>query len=187
MTEAVDAPSVAESLCEQHREFLFPCVSTYYAKPLVPVQAQGVRLRDADGNEYLDLFAGILTTSVGHCNAEVQAAVAEQAQKLGHTSSLYVTEPQIRVAERLAEITPGELRQTYFTNSGTEAIETAITLACCHTGRSEIISLRHGYSGRSALTQDLTALAPWRPLPRRIAGITQISAPYPYRAPVVVV
>ncbi len=87
------------------------------------------------------------------------------------------------MAERLAQITPGELRQTYFTNSGTEAIETAITLACCHTGRSEIISLRHGYSGRSALTQDLTALAPWRPLPRRIAGITQISAPYPYRAP----
>jgi 4-aminobutyrate aminotransferase-like enzyme len=181
-TSADNSPGDA-ALHARQREVLFPCLSTYYADPVIPAEASGVRLRDADGTEYLDLFAGILTTSVGHCHPEVTAAVSAQAARLGHTSSLYVTEPQVRVAEKLAEITPGDLQQTYFTNSGTEAIETAITLACCHTGRSEVVSLRHGYSGRSALAQDLTALASWRPLPRRIAGITQVSAPYPYRAP----
>ncbi len=184
MTDEVTQSQVSrDELHAKQREFLFPCLSTYYADPVVPVEAAGVRLRDADGREYLDLFAGILTTSVGHCHPEVTDAVAAQAGTLGHTSSLYVTEPQVQVAEKLAEITPGDLQQTYFTNSGSEAIETAITLACCHTGRSEIISLRHGYSGRSAVAQDLTALSSWRPLPRRIAGITQVSAPYPYRAP----
>ncbi|NKB88094.1 MAG: aminotransferase class III-fold pyridoxal phosphate-dependent enzyme [Acidobacteria bacterium] len=184
MTEVEIATGTARDDIKQlQRDYLFPCLSTYYADPLIPVAADGVRLRDADRREYLDLFAGILTTSVGHCHPDVTEAVRAQASELGHTSSLYVTEPQARVAERLAEITPGDLRQTYFTNSGTEAIETAITLACCHTGRSEIVSLRHGYSGRSALAQDLTALSSWRPLGRRIAGITQVSAPYPYRAP----
>jgi len=184
MTETTPgADAVAADLKRRQDEFLFHCLSTYYPQPVVPVEADGVWLREADGREYLDLFAGILTTSVGHCHPEVNAAAARQAESLGHTSSLYITEPQVRVAEKLAEITPGKLRQSYFTNSGTEAIETAITLACCHTGRSEIVSLRHGYSGRSALAQDLTALSSWRPLGRRIAGITQVSAPYPYRAP----
>ena len=83
----------------------------------------------------------------------------------------------------MAEIAPGALRKTFFTNSGTEAVETAIMLACQHTGRSEVITLRLGYAGRSSLATNLTALAGWRPLQSSIAGIKHALAPYPYRCP----
>ncbi len=173
----------AEGLRARQRRYLFPCVSTYYREPLVLVQGEGCRVRDAEGREYLDLFAGILTTSVGHAHPEVVQAVAEQAARLGHCSTLYVNEPQVEVAERLARLAPGELRRCFFTNSGSEAIETAVMLACMATGRSEIITLRHAYSGRSTLASQLTAHAPWRPLASSVAGIKHVQAPYPYRAP----
>ena len=126
--------------------------------------ASGVWARDRDGREYLDLFAGILTTSLGHCHPEVVDAIATQARTLGHVSTLYVSEPQIDAARHLAEIAPGRLSSTFFTNSGTEAIETAVMLACLHTGRSEILTPRLAYSGRSVLATNLTGQAPWRPL-----------------------
>src|SRR5690606_22162518 len=111
---------------------------------------------------------GILTTSIGHCHPEVVDAVREQVGRLGHTSTLYVTEPQVRAAKTLAELAPGRLSRTMFTNSGTEAIETAVMMARIYTGRTEIVALRHGYSGRSSLTSALTGQAPWRPLPSTV-------------------
>ena len=124
-----------------HREYLFPCAAPYYADPVVMVRGEGMKVWDADGREYLDFFSGILTTAVGHCHPEVVERVQEQLATLGHTSTLYVTEGQVELARRLAEIAPGRLTQTFFTNSGTEAIETAIVLACMSTGRSEIVAL----------------------------------------------
>lgn len=180
MTEAIGVGELREA----QMDLLFPCVATYYQEPLELAQGSGCRVRDVEGREYLDLFAGILTTSVGHCHPEVVAAVQAQAQKLGHTSTLYVTEPQVAVARRLSRIAPGELRRTMFTNSGTEAVETAVMLACMHTGRSEIIALRHAYAGRSMLATNITAHAPWRPLPSSYAGVKHVMAPYPYRAPI---
>jgi len=166
-----------------HREYLFPCVTPYYADPVVLVRGEGMKVWDADGREYLDFFSGILTTSVGHCHPEVVARVQEQLTTLGHTSTLYLTEAQVEMARRLAEIAPGRLQQSFFTNSGTEAIETAIVLACMHTGRSEIIALRYGYSGRSILATNLTAHSAWRPLPTTVPGIKHALSPYPYRCP----
>jgi len=154
-----------------------------YSDPLVLESGKGVWVTDADGNEYLDLFAGILSTSVGHCNPRVSAAVTEQIAKLGHTSTLYVTEPQTRAAEKLAAITPGALDRTFFTNSGTEAIETALQMAQLYTGRSEIVGLRMSYHGRSALAANVTANHAWRPLATQIAGITHALSPYVYRSP----
>ena len=108
-------------------------------------------------------------------------AVHEQMSRLGHTSTLYATQNEAEMAERLAHIAPGRLTRSFFTNSGTEAIETAIQLACVHTGRSEVLSLRMGYHGRSAMATGLTGHAAWRPLPGAISGITHVRAPYPYR------
>src|SRR3970040_361696 len=122
-----------------HREYLFPCVTPYYADPVVLVRGEGMKVWDADGGEYLDFFAGILTTSVGHCHPKVADRVARQLTRLGHTSTLYVTENQMEVARRLAALAPGKLQKVCFTNSGTEAIETAIMLACLYTRRSEVI------------------------------------------------
>jgi 4-aminobutyrate aminotransferase-like enzyme len=167
----------------RHRAHLFPWVKPYYEQPLLLCTGQGVWVRDFGGREYLDFFGGILTTSVGHCHPEVVAAVQSQAGRLGHTSTLYLTEGQIRAAEILARLSPGDLRRSAFTNSGTEAIETAITAACVRTGRSEIVALRYGYSGRSALASNLTGQASWRPLPTQVAGIQHARAPYVYRSP----
>jgi len=162
---------------------LFPCETRLYAEPLVLARGDGVFVEDTDGRTYLDLFSGILTTSVGHCHPEVVGAVQRQVETLGHTSTLYMTENEVAMAERLTRIAPRGLDRTFFTNSGTEAIETAVMLARVHTGRSDVFALRYGYSGRSALATDLTAHAAWRPLPASAPGIKHVLSPYPYRCP----
>lgn len=179
---AAPARSAAAVIAAQ-REYIFPAVKPYYKEPLVLTAAAGVWARDAGGAEYLDLFSGILATGVGHCHPAVVAAVREQAGRLGHTSTLYVTEPQVDAADRLAAIAPGSLQKTFFTNSGTEAIETAILAARLYTGRTEVVALRLAYHGRSMMATSLTAHAPWRPLATPMAGFTHALSPYPYRCP----
>ncbi|MFC1791281.1 aminotransferase class III-fold pyridoxal phosphate-dependent enzyme, partial [Gemmatimonadota bacterium] len=173
--------SRSQEIFQGQQEYIFPCVGHIYKEPVVMVEGEGVWVRDAEGKEFLDFFSGILSTSIGHCHPRLVSAVAEQAKKLGHTSTLYVTEPQIEAARRLAEIAPGNLKRCFFSNSGTEAIETAINLACIHTGQTEVIALRSAYHGRSTLATNLTGLSSWRPLPSFIANIKHTMAPYPYR------
>ena len=165
------------------RDHLLPALLHMYSQPLVLAEGEGVRVRDPEGREYLDLFSGILTTSIGHCHPHIQARVTEQMGRLGHISTLYGNEVQVEAAERLADIAPGGLRRTFFTNSGSEAIETALMMACVHTGRSEIIALRMAYHGRSFMAMNVTAHATWRPLATRVAGVHHALAPYPYRCP----
>lgn len=172
-----------ESALDAQRTRLFPWVKPYYAQPVQVQEAEGVWITDKEGRRFLDFFAGILTTSVGHCHPQVVSRVQEQVGRLGHTSALYVTEGQLEVAATLSRLAPAGLTRAAFTNSGTEAIETAITAACRFTGRSEIIALRHSYSGRSILAANLTAHAPWRPLASSVAGIKHARAPYVYRSP----
>ncbi len=172
----------AETLLGQ-REFLLPSMLHLYDEPLVISEGKGVRVRDPEGREYLDLFAGILTTSVGHCNPRVLEATSKQMNKLGHISTLYASEMHVEAARKIAEISPGALKRTFFTNSGTEAIETALMMACVATGRSEIIGLRVGYHGRSFLATSVTAHAGWRPLATPVAGIKHAKGPNPYRCP----
>jgi 4-aminobutyrate aminotransferase-like enzyme len=176
-------PLDAKTVRKKHEEFLFPCVANYYEEPVVITRAEGTRVSDADGREYLDFFGGILTVSLGHCQPEVAEAISRQVRTLGHTSTLYPTENLVRAAETLARLTPGRLKKSFFTNSGTEADETAVLLAKIHTGRQEIIALRHGYSGRSALSLALTAHAGWRLVAPQVAGVTHAAAPYCYRCP----
>jgi 4-aminobutyrate aminotransferase-like enzyme len=182
-SQAVVAGSASAEVIAGQKELLLPAMLHLYKEPLALAEAKGVRVWDADGNEYLDLFAGILTTSVGHCHPRVNAAVIEQMNKLGHVSTLYATEVQVEAARKLAAIAPGELKRTFFTNSGTEAIETALMLACLHTGRSEVIALRAGYHGRSFMATTLTAHAGWRPLASQVAGVKHAIAPNTYRCP----
>lgn len=178
------SPSTAsQSVRAKHREFLFPATIQYYEEPIVFTEGKGLRIRDADGNEYLDFFGGILTVSVGHANGKVNAAIKAQVDRFSHVSTLYPTLPVVELAERLSRIAPGRLKQSYFTASGTEADETAVMMAQLATGSTEIVALRHGYSGRSMLAQSLTAHAPWRALPTQVAGIKHAVSPYCYRCP----
>jgi 4-aminobutyrate aminotransferase len=172
-----------QEILDKHRQFLFPCVANYYEEPVVLTEGRGCQVRDVDGHEYLDFFGGILTVSLGHCQPEVVEAIAAQSRRLGHTSTLYPTENLVRAAERLAKMTPGELKQSFFCNSGTEADEGAIQLAKVYTGRHEIIALRHAYSGRSALALTITGHSNWRPLPAAIAGVVHGHPAYCYRCP----
>ena len=172
---------MTDHLEELQREYLFPCVGTYYEQPLTLVGGQGMYVTDPEGVEYLDFFGGILTISVGHCNEVVNEAVVEQNQTLQHTSTLYINEPQARLAQKMAEITPGALSKSFFTSSGTEANETAVLFARLATGQSDIIALRHAYSGRSEVTLAITAHAPWRPMASSIPYIKHAHSPYCYR------
>jgi 4-aminobutyrate aminotransferase-like enzyme len=124
----------ADQVRAANREHMFPCETRLYEQPLVIARAQGTTVWDVEGREYLDLFSGILTTSVGHCHPEVVERVQQQVATLGHTSTLYLTPNEVEAAQALASIAPGRLDRTFFTNSGTEAIETAVMLACMYTG-----------------------------------------------------
>ena len=173
----------SDDVRKKHAEFLFPSVANFYEESVVLSKGSGTRLEDLDGKTYLDFFGGILTVSVGHCNPKVNDAVIAQLQRLGHVSTLYPTIPIVELAEKLARITPGKLQKAFFTASGTEADETAVMMAQVATGNTELVTLRHGYSGRSALAQAMTAHAPYRALPTQIAAIKQAPSPYCYRCP----
>lgn len=172
-----------EEIVLAQQECLFPCVFHYYAEPLVLVRAKDQFVWDADGNEYLDFFGGILTVSVGHCNDRVNAAVHRQLDTLQHVSTVFATEPQAALARTIASIAPGPGWKSFFTNSGTEANETAILAARCYTGSDEIIALRHSYHGRSALAMAGTGNATWRLGPALQAGFVHAHNAYCYRCP----
>ncbi len=173
-----------EEIILANRQYLFPCVFHYYREPLVIASAKDQYVRDADGNEYLDFFGGIVTISVGHCNEEVTRRVREQLGRLQHVSTVFATEPQAALAAELAQITPeGKLTKSFFTNSGTEANETAIVAARCFTGSTEIIALRHSYHGRSALAMTLSGHANWRLGGAPQPGVVHAHNAYCYRCP----
>jgi alanine-glyoxylate transaminase/(R)-3-amino-2-methylpropionate-pyruvate transaminase len=178
MTTKLD---LAETVKTDWREFIIPAALPYYKDPLVLVEGSGSTVIDAEGQEYLDFFCGILTTGIGHCHPEVVERVREQVGRLGHTSTLYLTEPMVNAARRLAGIAPGRLQKSFFTNSGTEAVETAVMLARMFTGRDEIIGLRYGYSGRSAVGTTLTAMGGWTPLGGSVPWVKHALSPYCYR------
>jgi 4-aminobutyrate aminotransferase len=172
-----------QDIIDKHGKFLFSCVANYYEEPLVVDRAKGAYVYDIEGREYLDFFGGIVTISVGHCNEKVTDAIQKQSAKLQHISTLYPNEPHVRLAEKLAQITPGKLQKSFFTNSGTEANETAVLLAELHTKCQDVIALRHGYSGRSHLAMSLTGHAAWRLTPAATPGVHHIPNAYCYRCP----
>jgi 4-aminobutyrate aminotransferase len=168
-----------------NQQYLFPSVFHYYREPLVVTHAKDQFVWDADGNQYLDFFGGIVTISVGHCNETVNRKVVEQMGRLQHVSTVFANEPQAALAKRIAGITPeGKLTKSFFTNSGTEANETAILAARCYTGTQEVVALRHSYHGRSALAMAMTGVGSWKlgPAPTSVGFVHALNA-YCYRCP----
>src|SRR5262249_40764208 len=132
------------------RDFLrYVCQTSAAPLGIVIARARGASLWDSSGAEYLDLLAGMGVANVGHCHPAVVEAVTSQAARYLHVM-VYgeaVEQPQVELARRLAELAPGDLSVTYFTNSGTEAIEGALKLARKHTGRFRIAAFRGAYHG----------------------------------------
>src|SRR3954464_1021465 len=175
--------STVSEAVRKHKEFLFPAVATYYQEPLALVKGEGEYVWDDAGNRYLDCFGGVLTVSVGHANPRINEAIINKVNTLSHTSTLYANKPQGDLAEKLAEISPGDLKKSFFSNSGTEADDTAILAAKIATGRSEVVVLRHSYSGRSATALSAIGHSTWKPVASQVAGIVHAHAPYCYRCP----
>jgi 4-aminobutyrate aminotransferase-like enzyme len=168
---------------EKYRKYLYG-LTHYYKDPLPFVKGEGKWLFDSEGRKYLDFFGGIVTVSLGHCHPRVVEAIEKQVRTLQHVSTLFPTIPLVELAETLEKIFPGERpAKMFFTNSGTEAIETAILTARIHTQRTEVIALRHGYHGRSMLSMSLTAHANWRLGGVHDPSIRHAIAPYCYRCP----
>jgi 4-aminobutyrate aminotransferase len=172
-----------DEIIRKHKQYLFPSISTYYADPLVTDHASMQYLWDVQGNKYLDFFGGIVTISAGHTNPRITSKIKAQIEKLQHASTLFPNEAVVALAEKLAQITPGEINQSFISNSGTEANETAIQLARVYTGRYEVVALRHGYSGRSQLAQSLTGQNTWRRSLPAAMGVVHAMNPYCYRCP----
>ena len=172
------------AILERYSKVMFPAVTPYHGdNPLVVDHAKDQYIWDIEGRRYLDFFGGILTVSVGHCNDEITERTLAQLQKLQHTSTIYVNEVMVRLAEKVAELTPGRLQKCFFSNSGTEANETAVLAARMHTGNPVVITLRHAYSGRSMLAMSLSAQRPWRLGGVNDPYVRHARNPYTFRAP----
>ena len=174
---------ISNQIYKDHKKFIFPCVLNYYQKPIIIKKAKNLTITDINNKEYLDFFGGIVTISLNHCNDELNKNIIKQINTLGHTSTLYITNNAINVAKQLSKLTPGQSKKCFFSNSGTEANETAIMLAKIYTQCNDIIALRHGYSGRSQLTTDITGNKSWKLLDTITPGIKHAHAPYCYRCP----
>jgi 4-aminobutyrate aminotransferase-like enzyme len=177
------ATSRSEEIIRKHRQYLWPAVTNYYGEPLVADHASMQYVWDVEGNKYLDFFGGILTIGLGHCNPKITSKIKAQTDKLQHTSNLYPNEAIVALAEKLAEITPGRLEKSFFTNSGTEANEAAILLARMAGSSYDVIALRHAYSGSSTLAKGVTAQAAWRRSGVISVGVAHAVNPYCYRCP----
>src|SRR5689334_24880987 len=127
--------------------------------PIAIAQADGAVITDADGNRLIDFAGGIGVVNTGHRHPRVVDAVREQLDRFAHVCFPVSTyEPYVELAERLKRITPGtHAKRTFFVNSGAEAVENAVKVACCFTGRSAMLCFEHGFSGRTNLTMALTS------------------------------
>lgn len=147
---------VAPSLKERHRRVIPHWVDQMYPEPVELVRGEGCRVWDAEGNEYLDFFAGIVTTVSGHQVPAVIDAVTDQLHRIVHSSTLYLIRPMVELAERLIEITPEPLDNVFFVGSGSEAVEAALLLATNFRRSNQVIAFRQAYHGRSFATVALT-------------------------------
>lgn len=129
---------------------------TYGRQPLNLVEGDGMKVKDREGNEYLDFIGGIAVCSLGHSHPKIREALADQAEKLLHVSNLYHIQPQAELAEKLAEVTPSGIQKFFFCNSGTEAVESALKLAVKHTGKDKIIALEGSFHGRTSASLGIT-------------------------------
>ncbi|GAB2853052.1 aspartate aminotransferase family protein [Actinoallomurus bryophytorum] len=150
-------------LLARHRAVIPNWVALYYDEPIEIVSGRGSRVTDAEGRTYLDFFAGIVTNTLGYDIAEVREAVERQlATGVVHTSTLYLLRGQVELAEKIARLSGIEDAKVFFTNSGTEANETALLLATYARKSNQVLAMRQSYHGRSFGTISITANRSWK-------------------------
>ena len=172
-----------QELLARHRKVLPAWLALYYDQPIELVDGKGCRVVDGEGNSYLDFFGGILTTISGHNIPEITAAIHGQADKILHTSTLYVIEPQVELAERVAELAPMDDAKVFFTTSGTEAIDAALLLATSYRRSNQVLALRNSYHGRSFAAMGVTGNRSWSASSLSPVTVGYVYGGYRYRSP----
>lgn len=172
---------------EQLKDFL---VTNQNIAPTL-VKGEGAEVEDEEGRRYIDLEAGPGVASVGHCHPAVVEAIREQALRMLQVPGRYHSRLTLTLAKRISELTNGELRRVFFTNSGAESTDGAVKCALKHAANQHkkgfgIIALRHSFHGRLALPLALTGIAkqkrgmgPYGTFP----GVVHAPAPYCFRCP----
>jgi 4-aminobutyrate aminotransferase len=158
-------------------------MALYYRDPIAIVDGEGRHVVDAEGNRYLDFFGGILTTMTGYRVPEVVEAIREQAGKMLHTSTLYLIESQIELAEKLAELSGIPDAKVFFTNSGTEANDAALMLATQYRGSNQVLAIRGSYHGKSHSAVAITGQAAWSATSLSPFHTVYVHGGYKYRSP----
>ncbi|MBY9079977.1 aspartate aminotransferase family protein [Paenibacillus sp. HN-1] len=151
-----------EAVAAKRKQYFYPCTQHFYRDAPQLVRGSMQHVYDENGKKYTDFFAGVSVVACGHCNPAITERTIDQLRQLQHTTTVYLTEPSVLLAERLASVLPGNLRRTFFVNSGSEANEGALLLARLHTGRKGFIALESGLHGRTNLTMSVTGLSMWR-------------------------
>jgi 4-aminobutyrate aminotransferase len=160
------------SLLDRHGAVLPDWMGLYYEDPLELVSGSGSRVTDAAGRTYLDFFCGILTNMLGYDIPEVRAAVERQlATGIVHTSTLYLIRSQVELAEKLARLSGIPEAKVFFTNSGTEANETALMLATVARASNQVLAMRNSYHGRSFGAVAITGNLAWKSSPLAPFGV----------------
>jgi 4-aminobutyrate aminotransferase len=156
----------------------------YYKEPIELVRAAGRRVTDSEGNTYLDFFAGILTNAIGYDVAEISDAIrAQLATGVLHTSTLYLIRKQVELAEQIAELSGIPDAKVFFTNSGTEANETALMLATQYRRSNQILAIRNSYHGRAFATIGITGNRGWSASSLSPVKVSYVHGGYRYRGP----
>jgi putrescine aminotransferase len=148
----ITTPAFVEETIEKYRRYVNPGLATlmdFVGFHAVEWQGEGMIVRDTTGQEYLDFLGGYGVFALGHAHPRVVRAVREQVGRMPMSSRVLFNRPMADLAERLAQITPGDLRYTFFCNSGTEAVEGALKLARLATGKTQIIGTIGGFHGKT--------------------------------------
>ena len=170
-TEEATGPA---ELLRLKRQYLIPCVYHFYKEPPEIVGGEGSYLIDHLGRRYLDFYSGVTVMSAGHCNPAIIEPAIDQIRRLQHTTSIYLTEPVLRLAEMLAQLAPGDLSRSFFCASGSEAIEGALLAASLHTRRAGIVATTDSLHGRTRWAMNATGLEMWRTDPFPLPGVHRV-------------
>ncbi|RJQ84900.1 aspartate aminotransferase family protein [Amycolatopsis panacis] len=175
---------MTDDLLKRHRAVLPSWMSLLYDEPLEIVRAQDRRVTDAEGRTYLDFFAGVLTNSMGYDVAEISDAVRKQLDTgVLHTSTLYLIRSQVELAEKIAQRSGIPDAKVFFTNSGSEANDTALMLATQYRRSNQVLAMRNSYHGRSFGTVAITGNRGWSASSLSPIKVSYVHGGYRYRSP----
>ena len=170
-------------LLARHRAVMPNWLALYYDQPIALVEGDGRYVTDAEGNRYLDFFAGILTNMIGYNVPEIVEAITDQAGKVVHSSTLYLIENQVALAEKIAELSGIPDAKVFFTASGTEANEAALLLATQYRKSNQVLALRNSYHGRSYAAMGITGNRGWSASSLTPVNVSYVHSGYRFRSP----